>query len=232
MVGLFEVKFSTTWDENIIDRFLGILVLVFGIFLWVALMKWFVNYFYYMVIIKQWSVIKIDFDLFFREDVQIVELNRVISTASVQPSFLTSFLNYGDVLITLENSWSMVLSTLPKPKKVIQTIEAFKENVSALEQNTTALEENTTALEESAPAPEEKNEEKSVVGEEEKPTSLEESTTAFEEKSAAYDEKVTAFEEKSAAYDEKVTAFEEKSAAYDEKVAESEENGADTKSPT
>ncbi len=113
-----------------LDNAFGTLVLVFMVFLWIILMRSLISYFYYVVIISHERVVKISFDLFFREEVKILELYRVLSITSSQNGMLKSVFDYGDIIMKVQNAGNMLITKMPNPKKIIQKIEQLKEHTT------------------------------------------------------------------------------------------------------
>lgn len=88
-----------------------------------------IAYFYSLVFIEKEKIIETTYSLFFRENVQIGELYRVMSIVSSQVGLLQSVLNYGSIHLYLQNDVTITLSFIPQPKRLVKRIEYFKERI-------------------------------------------------------------------------------------------------------
>lgn len=83
-----------------------------------------------MVIISQERVVNITFGLFFKEEVKIIELYRVLSIASSQDGVFKSIFDYGDIIMKVQNVGNMLITKMPNPKRIIQKLEQLKEHTT------------------------------------------------------------------------------------------------------
>lgn len=115
---------------DFLENAFGTVILLFILLLRIASIKRLIWYFYYVVIIAGDRVVKISFDLFFREEVKIVELSSILSVTAKQDGILQSLFSFWDVIMKLQNSWNMVIKSMPSPKKIIRRIEELKEHIN------------------------------------------------------------------------------------------------------
>lgn len=105
---------------------IAIPILIIMVAIWVLVIGMLVNYFYYVAVFNEESIIKITFGLFFTEKVEIVELYRILSIYSTQKGLLQWMLNYGNICMKIQWSWEVVFKSMPTPKVIIAKIEEIK----------------------------------------------------------------------------------------------------------
>lgn len=111
---------------------IGIILIVTQLCIWWFFIERLVKYFYSFCIINATNVIVINFNLFFKEKVEIAELYRVLTIRSSQTWFLELLLNFWDITLLVQNDTFIRIENVSRPKLIVNKLESLKEY--ALEQ--------------------------------------------------------------------------------------------------
>lgn len=123
---LFTHNQPTAIEWVYVNGLVWVVVLFVLVTIWIYAISWLIKYFYCVAIINKNSIVKIQFTLFFQEEIQSIELYKVLSIQSKQEGVIQRMLDYWTILMEIQWSGELVFEHMPKPRVLIAKIEEMK----------------------------------------------------------------------------------------------------------